>query len=131
MSHDVDTNGIHLLLDYWGCEPEILGDTERIEDLMHKAAEATGAVVIDSMFKRFDPQGVSGVVVIKESHLSIHTWPERGYAAVDVFTCGRECQPTKAHPVIKKALGSFRYEGLTILRGLEGSSSMRINSNYS
>ena len=77
----MDTFGQHLLVEYHGCDLSLLNDLCRIEVLMCAAAEAAGATVVTSAFHRFSPQGVSGVVVIEESHLSIHTWPESGYAA--------------------------------------------------
>ncbi|RMH41726.1 MAG: adenosylmethionine decarboxylase, partial [Deltaproteobacteria bacterium] len=84
----LDTRSRHVLAEYHGCDPAVLDDRGTIEPLMRRAAQAAGATVVGSMFHEFAPQGVSGVVVVEESHLSIHTWPEYGYAAVDFFTCG-------------------------------------------
>ena len=80
--------GRHVLAEFYGCSPDILNDTVRIEQIMVNAALEAGAEIREVVFHEFTPQGVSGVVVISESHLAIHTWPELGYAAVDVFTCG-------------------------------------------
>ena len=80
--------GRHVLAEFYGCSPEILNDIVKIEKLMVDAALEAGAEVKEVIFHQFSPQGVSGVVVISESHLAIHTWPEFGYAAIDVFTCG-------------------------------------------
>src|SRR5262249_36732293 len=77
----VDTVGKHWMVEYRGCDPVALDDQNRVEELMRLAAEAAEARVVASVFHRFSPQGVSGVVVIEESHLSIHTWPEAAYAA--------------------------------------------------
>ena len=82
------TIGRHLIAEFYGCNPEVLDDTARIRADMLAAAEAVGATVVGEVFHRFSPQGVSGSVVIAESHLSIHTWPETGYVAVDIYTCG-------------------------------------------
>lgn len=71
-----------------GCCPELLNSTQRVESLLLGAAMDAGATVVSSHFHPFVPQGLSGVIVIAESHITIHTWPEHGYAAVDVFTCG-------------------------------------------
>jgi len=88
--------GRHILAELYGCDPEILNNRELIEKIMVKAALEAGAEVREVAFHKFSPQGVSGVVVISESHLAIHTWPELGYAAVDVFTCGNRVNPWDA-----------------------------------
>lgn len=92
--------GRHLLLELREADPRMLNDVEKIKKVLLKAAEEAGATIIDYTFRKFSPQGVSGVVVIAESHLSIHTWPEYGYAAVDIFTCGESIQPEKAVSLI-------------------------------
>ena len=91
--------GMHLLVDLWGaCN---LADPELIERSLRTAAEAAGATILHSHFHHFSPNGgVSGVVVLAESHISIHTWPERDFAAVDIFMCG-ECDPYQSVPVLK------------------------------
>lgn len=85
---------------------------------MVSAAIDCGAVVLGESFHRFSPQGVSGVVVIAESHLSIHTWPEYGYAAVDIFTCGNTVNPEKAAEVLIEKLGAENPSLMEIQRGL-------------
>jgi len=96
----------------------MLDDFSGIESLMLKAAEAAGATIVQSVFHRFSPHGVTGVVVVAESHLSIHTWPEYGYAAVDFFTCG-DCEPEKAHEVLVDGLRSRTFALMKVERGLE------------
>ena len=113
----MDTFGQHLLVEYHGCDVHTLDNAERIERLMNRAAEAAGATVVASTFHRFAPQGVSGVVVIEESHLSIHTWPECGYAAVDFYTCG-DCLPERAHEILSRSLAAARSEVMQVHRGL-------------
>ena len=88
--------GRHILAEFFDCDNDILDDTEKIELIMKRAAIECGATIISSTFHEFNPHGVSGVVVIAESHLAIHTWPEYGYAAVDVFTCGETVDPAVA-----------------------------------
>lgn len=88
--------GTHLIVELTGCDFKNLDDVETIEHLMVTAAKKARATVLDSSFHKFSPQGVSGVVVLAESHMSIHTWPELGYAAVDVFTCGDYAMPHRA-----------------------------------
>jgi S-adenosylmethionine decarboxylase len=85
---------------------------------MVKAAIDCGAVVLGNSFHHFNPQGVSGVVVIAESHISIHTWPEHGYAAVDVFTCGTSVEPEKAAGVLIEGLESENHSIMEVQRGV-------------
>ena len=93
--------GTHLLVDLWGATN--LGDPALIDAALCEAAVAAGATILHSHFHHFSPNGgVSGVVVLAESHISIHTWPERDFAAVDIFMCG-ECDPYKSIPVLKAA----------------------------
>jgi S-adenosylmethionine decarboxylase len=123
---ELDTFGQHLLVEYHGCDVKMLDSVSAIERAMKRAAEAAGANVVTSTFHRFAPQGVSGVVVIEESHLSIHTWPECGYAAVDFYTCG-DCEPERAHELLAESLSAARSEVMQVHRGLYPSGrSMRI-----
>ena len=110
--------GRHLLVELYDCDREVLNDLDLIRDVMVKAAIDCGAVVLGDSFHRFSPQGVSGVVVIAESHLSIHTWPEYGYAAVDVFTCGTTVRPEKAAEVLIDRLGAKHHSLTEIPRGV-------------
>lgn len=91
-----DALGRHILCEAYGCDPEVLNDRERVESIMVEAALEAGAEVREVAFHQFSPQGISGVVVISESHLAIHSWPELGYAAIDVFTCGDTVNPWDA-----------------------------------
>ena len=109
--------GIHLLVELWDCSKEKLNLLNYIEDTMVKAAEESGATVLKTAFQEFNPHGVSGVVVIAESHLSIHTWPEHGYAAVDVFTCGTTVDPWKATLYLENELEAKKVEINSLLRG--------------
>ena len=85
---------------------EILNDVKKVEEIMVNAALESGAEVREYVFHKFSPQGVSGVVVISESHLAIHTWPELGYAAVDVFTCGDSVNPWDACNFLTREFGA-------------------------
>jgi S-adenosylmethionine decarboxylase proenzyme len=100
------------------CDREVLNDLDLLRDAMLTAAIKCGAVILGDSFHRFSPQGVSGVVVIAESHLSIHTWPEYGYAAVDVFTCGTTVNPQMAAEVLIERLGSKSHSITEIPRGV-------------
>jgi S-adenosylmethionine decarboxylase len=88
--------GRHLLVELYGCDPELLKKVDAVREILVTAAKACKATVVDVAFHEFTPFGVSGVVVIAESHLSIHTWPEYRYAAVDIFTCGGSIKPEQA-----------------------------------
>lgn len=97
-------NGTHLLADMAGIAPGLLVDCTKIEQLLRDAATAAGAQVLHSHFHSFGPGlGVTGVVLLAESHISIHTWPENGFAAADIFMCGAS-QPHVALEVIEEAL---------------------------
>jgi S-adenosylmethionine decarboxylase len=84
----METTSHHFLIEIKNCYFDLLNNKDFIETELIKAVKQGGATYISHFFHQFSPQGVSGVVVIAESHLSIHTWPEQGYAALDVFTCG-------------------------------------------
>ncbi len=88
--------GTHLLVELRECNPEILKDLEKVKNAMVSAAKEAKATIVDISFHEFNPFGISGMVVIAESHLSIHTWPEYSYAAVDIFTCGDIIKPEVA-----------------------------------
>lgn len=109
--------GRHLLAEYWGCEPAMLDNVELVEHLLKRAAIDSGAHIVQSVFHRFSPQGVSGVVVIEESHLSVHTWPEARYAAVDFYTCG-EVDPRLAHEILSAGFHARSGEMMMVHRGL-------------
>lgn len=109
--------GRHILVEFKDCSPEALNDVILIEKGMVDAATEAGATVINSTFHHFSPFGVSGVVVIQESHLAIHTWPEYRYAAVDLFTCGDDVNPWISFDYLKKVLESESYGALEMRRG--------------
>ena len=102
--------GRHLLIEYYDCDAEILDDVARIEEAMTEAAHRTGATIVKSIFHLFNPHGVSGVVVIAESHLAIHTWPEYAFAAVDLFSCGEGVNPHQAVTYLGAKLGARSQE---------------------
>ncbi len=109
--------GRHILVEFFGCSSEKLNDVSTTESGMVNAAEKAGATVINSTFHHFSPYGVSGVVVIQESHLAIHTWPEYQYAAVDLFTCGDSVNPWVSFDFLKEVFGAQNYSALEMRRG--------------
>lgn len=110
--------GKHLLLELKDCDKEVLNDLSFLRGLLAAAASEAGATVLGESFHQFKPYGVSGVVIIAESHLFIHTWPECGYAAVDIFTCGDSVQPEKAAQILIRGLKSKNHSILEIKRGI-------------
>ena len=85
--------GKHLLLELYGCNSEKLNDEPFIRDKLNLASKLAKAKVLNIVSHKFEPFGVTAIVLLAESHMSIHTWPESGYSAVDIFTCGREMKP--------------------------------------
>ncbi|NLC62501.1 MAG: S-adenosylmethionine decarboxylase proenzyme [Thermoanaerobacterales bacterium] len=110
--------GRHILAEIYNCNPKILNDKESIEQILVNAALVAGAEVREVAFHKFSPQGGSGVVVISESHLAIHTWPEFGYAAVDVFTCGERVNPWDACNYISKEFNAKHMTASEVKRGI-------------
>ena len=109
--------GRHILVEFYDCSSELMNDVVHIENSMVAAAETAGATVINSTFHHFSPYGVSGVVVIQESHLAIHTWPEYGYAAVDLFTCGDSVDPWVSYNYLKEAFEAGHGSSMELRRG--------------
>lgn len=111
------TIGRLLVAEFYHCDREILNDEKRLEQYLRRATEAFGATIVGSVFHRFDAQGASGTILIAESHVSIHTWPEAGYAAVDIYTCG-DLDPRKGFDFIALALRATSCRVQEIMRGL-------------
>jgi S-adenosylmethionine decarboxylase proenzyme len=107
-----------LLLELRGCDPAALNDLPFVRQTLIEAAERVGATIIGHSFHQFSPQGVTGVVAIAESHLCIHTWPEHGYAAVDVFTCGDSFHPEIAADYIVARLRAADPTVISLKRGI-------------
>jgi S-adenosylmethionine decarboxylase len=122
--------GRHLIAEFYLCDKEILDDVEKIEYSMKKAAIKTGATIVTSTFHRFLPHGVSGAVIVSESHLAIHTWPEFGYASIDLFTCGDSVDPWIAFEHLKEAFKSLRTEVIEHKRGLFNEIGIPENSSH-
>lgn len=110
--------GYHLILELEGCPEAPLNDPKIVSRVMTEAVESSGATMIQPFFHKFAPQGVSGVVIISESHFSIHTWPEYGYAAVDIFTCGDQIDMDKAVEIIRGGFEATSIQKLMLSRGM-------------
>lgn len=109
--------GRHLVADFHGCTQD-LNDPKLVMDALEKACEVSGATIISRTGHHFSPYGVTAVVVIAESHLAVHTWPEHNYAAVDLFTCGTSVDTWKAFDLVKTAFGATRVDVKDIPRGI-------------
>ncbi len=106
--------GQQIIIELYGCNPLIIDDIQKIERIMLQAAEASHATVVAYKFHKFSPQGVSGAVIVAESHLAIHTWPEDGYCSVDIYTCGEHTDNKTAIQVIKNAVGAKRLQTVEV-----------------
>lgn len=114
--------GTHIVCELSGCDPVALSDVDGVHAMMLDAARAARATIMESAFHRFEPQGVSGTVILAESHLSIHTWPEKGYAAMDFYTCGDHTDPWLACQYAANTLSAARMLTTEFKRGIEAQS---------
>ena len=110
--------GTHLLLELKKCKKNILADLDFVETAMLDAAAEAKATIVEHKFHEFNPFGIGGMVIIAESHLSIHTWPEYDYAAVDIFTCGDIIKPQEAAEFLVERFGSLEPQIMEVKRGL-------------
>lgn len=111
--------GSHLLVELFGCDKQSLEEERTVGTAMRNAAVASEATVVAESFHEFQPYGVSGAIVIQESHYTIHTWPEHGYAAVDLFYCGGTVKVHKAVRVLREKFKPERIKFLVVRRGLQ------------
>jgi S-adenosylmethionine decarboxylase len=110
--------GRHLLLELLDCDSDAINNLEAVKGALVEAAKRAHATIVDVVFHEFNPFGVSGVVVIAESHLSIHTWPEYRYAAVDIFSCGDILKPEVAASYLVQQFGAERASVVEMQRGM-------------
>lgn len=109
--------GRHIIVEYYNCNEDILKNPDLISEYMQTAAVKSKATIVESVFHHFNPWGVSGAVIISESHLAIHTWPEFGFAAVDLFTCG-DIDPWKGFDYLEQVFEAQRSESIEMPRGM-------------
>ena len=110
--------GVQYIVEFTGCNEKVLDNTEQIEAFMNEAAKKANATIVQSFFHHYNPIGVSGTVVIAESHINIHTWPEHQYAAVDIFSCGTTLKAEEAVSYLKSALEAEAHSMEIIKRGI-------------
>ena len=112
-----DTVGAHVLADFWGCRPEKLDDARLLMQALRHAAQKANMTILGEEEHKFEPQGFTGMLLLAESHISIHTYPENGYAAVDVFTCGGGLTQ-KAIEYLKEVLEPDHVKEVKVQRGI-------------
>jgi S-adenosylmethionine decarboxylase len=110
----------HTLLEFHQCDPSLLEHSREVKKLLCKAVAQGGGTIVKAVFHNFSPYGVSGVVVITESHVTIHTWPEYGYAAVDIFSCSEKLNHSAIREGVKAALGAKKTFAKSFKRGFVG-----------
>jgi len=111
--------GNQYVLEFYNCKASLLDDVSRLQEIMQLAAKEAGATVVKEYFHKFSPQGISGTLVLAESHLNIHTWPEFGFAAVDIFTCGENLRPQAAQDYLCTQLQAEHHVLHSIKRGAD------------
>ncbi len=104
--------GIHVIIEMYDCNPDTLKNKDKVEEILLNVAGESNAHALGSFFHQFEPHGVSGVIIIEESHISIHTWPEHGYAAIDYFYCSDEVDIDAAIQLMKE---EFEPKNLTLM----------------
>ncbi|MDI6840934.1 MAG: adenosylmethionine decarboxylase [bacterium] len=110
--------GVHILMEFHGCPSDIIKDSNSVKKFFLKAAKISGAHIVNSIFHNFNPHGVSGVVVISESHFSVHTWPEYRYVALDLFSCSEDIDLEKAVEYLKTCLRPKSVSAIELKRGI-------------
>ena len=110
--------GRQILVEFYDCNRDILNGEELIRDILLEGVRRSGATIVSDTFHTFSPHGISGVVVIAESHVAIHTWPEHGYAAVDIFTCGETIDPWIIQKYLETEFEAGNVSSMEMKRGL-------------
>jgi S-adenosylmethionine decarboxylase len=114
----VQSLGNHLIIELYDCQVEAINDAKTVEDRLIEAVRLSGAKMVQSVFHKFNPHGISGVIVIEESHFSVHTWPEYGYCALDIFTCGDEIDYYSALHYLKNEFQAKNLSVTEMKRGM-------------
>ena len=125
---ELEALGTQLAVELFACAEALLRNAHFLEEMLIEAAEASGATIVDSVFHTFNPNGTSGVLIIAESHIAIHTWPEYRYAAVDIFTCGTSIEPDDIADHIKRRLRAGQARIQRLRRGMLDGDSLRITA---
>lgn len=110
--------GRQILVEFYDCDRDVLNSEPRIREILLEGVRRSQATIVSDTFHTFSPHGVSGAVVIAESHVAIHTWPEYGYAAVDIFTCGETIDPWIIQQYLKEEFSAGNISSMEMKRGL-------------
>jgi S-adenosylmethionine decarboxylase len=113
----VSVTGHHFILELYGCPPAMLDEAEHVRATLRKAIDASHATLLSDAVHEFTPHGVTALGLLSESHISVHTWPEHGYVAADIFTCGQGCSPESACEVLIAGFAAERYDLVKLERG--------------
>lgn len=114
---EYSTFGRHVAVDTWGANSDLLNDVKFLEEMLVTAANKSGATVLSVQSKQFEPQGATVLVLLSESHISIHTYPEKGFAAIDCYTCGETVDPQIAMDYMLEVLKPEKAYPKTLKRG--------------
>ena len=109
--------GKHLIIEFYGCPPRMIDDERFLEEILVESVVKAEGKIIGKIFHKFIPQGVTGIIAIAESHVSIHTWPENGYMALDVFTCGSRVDPWKIYRFVTEKIKHRNVKVVELNRG--------------
>ncbi len=111
------SHGRHFLIDFYDCSYKLLNDGRKIEGLLKKAAKIAGSQIVGSKVYLLSPHGLTAIVVLKESHLVLNSWPEHGWATIDLFTCGQKAKPQKAVDFLIEAFKPGKVNVVEVKRG--------------
>jgi S-adenosylmethionine decarboxylase len=114
----MDTRGLHYIVEASGCDPQILEDVNKLKEILINAAKVGKMDIRSVHLYKFSPRGISGLVIVSSSHISIHTWPEHGYAAIDVYICGQGSNPEEAIQYILQSIKAKHAHITEIERGI-------------
>ena len=117
MTRATTSFGDHYLVDLHGCDADTVAAVQPTEEALLRAAIRCGSTIIEHHFHQFSPHGVSGIILIAESHISVHTWPENGFVAVDIFTSGERMKPQVAIDILEQAFSADRVDVVCLPRG--------------
>lgn len=115
---EYDTRGTHVMADFWGVDFDLLDDLDHLVELLSDSAHSAGATVLNHVHHKFQPQGVTIAVLLSESHATIHTYPDKGFAAIDIYTCGDHVDPHIAVDILEQMLNPSFVKIKTETRGV-------------
>lgn len=118
MEHE--TKGTHIILDLYKCNPKLLNNKKHIEEALNESCKLSNCKVLKKLIYQFKPQGITGILLLEESHISIHTYPEHNSCFADIYTCGDDATPEMAIRFLEEFFQSEKIEITTLTRGQNG-----------